>query len=102
MKRTLFCVAVMCAALVGGDLRSCCLVTAACAQEDWKAEFDAVCSKTQDSPALTKLEIKNLIERCDRLKPRIEKLDEYAPIVYLKRLKMCRDLFAFMLESSHP
>jgi len=67
-----------------------------------KAELDAVCSKTQDSPALTKLEIKSLIERCDRLKPRIEKLDESAAKVYLKRLKMCRDLFAFMLESSHP
>jgi hypothetical protein len=42
------------------------------------------------------------IRRCDRLKPRIEKLDESAAKVYLKRLRTCRDLFVFMLESSSP
>jgi hypothetical protein len=69
------------------------------AQDDWKTEFEAVCSKTQDSAALSPDELKNLVDRCDRLRPRIEKLDETQRKVYLKRLQMCRDLFAFVLES---
>lgn len=77
------------------------LPTAVCAantQEDWRAEFDDICSKTDDVAALKQPELKSLIERCDRLKPRIEKLDESAAKVYLKRLRTCRDLFVFMLE----
>lgn len=69
------------------------------AGEDWKTEFDDICSKTNDAMALTKEELKALIERCDKLKPVIEKLDESARKVYLKRLQMCRDMLAFALES---
>jgi hypothetical protein len=69
------------------------------AQDDWKTEFEAVCSKTQDPAALSPDELKNLVDRCDKLRPRIEKLDETQRKVYLKRLQMCRDLFAFVLES---
>ncbi len=69
------------------------------AQGDWKAEFADICSKTEDPMALTTDEVKSLIDRCDKLKPRIEKLEESAAKVYLKRLKMCRDLFVFTLES---
>jgi hypothetical protein len=69
------------------------------AQEDWKAEFADVCSKTEDPMALTKEEVRTLIDRCDKLKPRIEKLEESAAKVYLKRLQKCRDLFVFVLES---
>jgi hypothetical protein len=72
---------------------------AAEAQEDWKKEFEDICSKTQDSMALTADELKRLVGRCDALRPRIEKLDETQKKVYLKRLQMCRDLFAFVLES---
>lgn len=69
------------------------------AQDDWKTEFEAICSKTQDSAALSTDELTNLIDRCNKLRPRIEKLDETQRKVYLKRLQMCRDLFAFVLES---
>ncbi len=72
------------------------------AAEDWQAEFVDICSKTEDPMALPKDEIKKLIERCDKLKPRIEKLDESTRKVYLKRLQMCRDLFVFVLESQPP
>jgi hypothetical protein len=44
-------------------------------------------------------ELKNLIQRCDKLKPRIEALDESPRKVYLKRLQLCRDLYLFVLES---
>ena len=68
------------------------------ARDDWKAEFEAICAGTQDSAAMTSDELKNLIDRCDKLRPRIEKLDETQRKVYLKRLQMCRDLYAFVLE----
>ena len=72
---------------------------AAYAQDDWKKEFEAICSKTQDSAALSPDELNNLVDRCNKLRPRIEKLDETQRKVYLKRLQMCRDLFVFVLES---
>jgi hypothetical protein len=69
------------------------------AQDDWKKEFEDVCSKTQDSMSFTLDELKVLVERCDALKPRIEKLDETQKKVFLKRLQLCRDLLAFVIES---
>ncbi len=69
------------------------------AQDDWKAEFDDICAKTADALSLSKAELKGLIERCDKLRPRIEKLDESAAKVYLKRLQMCKDLYVYVLES---
>ncbi len=69
------------------------------AQEDWKKEFEEVCSKTQDAMLLGTDELKNLVERCDKLRPRVETLEEPARKVYLKRLQLCRDLFSFVLES---
>ncbi|HEX9020856.1 MAG TPA: hypothetical protein VF903_06305 [Nitrospirota bacterium] len=69
------------------------------AQDDWRSEFEALCARTQDSAGLPVEELKSLVERCDKLKPRIEKLEESQRKVYLKRLQMCRDLYAFVLES---
>jgi len=68
------------------------------ALDDWKKEFDAVCSKTQDAMAFTSDELRNFIERCDALKPLMEKLDEPQRTINLRRLKMCRGLYAFVLE----
>ena len=66
---------------------------------DWKSEYEDICSKTSDAMALTEDELKKLIERCDRLKPVIEALeDESTKKVYLKRLQMCRNLYNFCLE----
>lgn len=59
------------------------------AQESWKNEFEDICSKTQDAMMFTP----------DELKPLIEKLDETQRKVYSKRLQLCRDLLAFVLES---
>jgi hypothetical protein len=44
-------------------------------------------------------ELRNLIARCDKLNPFVEKLDESHRKVFLKRLQLCRDLFFFVLES---
>jgi len=69
------------------------------AQEDWKSEFEDVCSKTQDAMTYSTDELKNLIARCDKLKPLIDKLDESPRKVYLRRLQLCKDLFVFVLGS---
>lgn len=65
----------------------------------WQAEFEAICSKTQDAMALSTEELKSLVERCDKLQPQIDTLDESARKVWSKRLKACRDLYAFVLET---
>jgi hypothetical protein len=89
----------ICMVIVTG-LPHACFGTSAYAEEGWKAEFDDICVKTSEATALPKEEIKTLIERCDKLKPRIEALDESARKVYLKRLQMCRDLFDYVLGST--
>ncbi len=73
--------------------------SAAYAQDDWTTEFETVCARTQEAAGMPRDELKKLVERCDKLRLRIEQLDETQRKVYLKRLKMCRDLYAFVLES---
>lgn len=70
----------------------------ACA-DDWKMEFDAICSKTDDAVTFSVDEIAALISRCDKLKTAMDSLDESTKKVYLRRLQMCRDLFLYVLES---
>ncbi len=74
-------------------------ISSAYAQEDWKKEFEEICSRTDDAMSFSKEELKGLIERCDRLKPVIERQDESTRKVYLRRLQTCRDLLKFVLES---
>lgn len=67
--------------------------------QGWKAEFDGICQKTADPMSLEKDELKRLISRCDKLRVVMETLDESERKVYLKRLRVCQDLFVFVLES---
>ena len=69
------------------------------AQESWQKEFDDVCSKTQDAMTFSQEELADLIRRCDALQPQIEKLDESRKKVYLGRLRMCRGLYAYVLDA---
>ena len=69
------------------------------ANESWQKEFDDICSKTQDAMTFSVEELKALLQRCDALAPRLEKLDETRKKVYQRRLKQCRGLFAYVLES---
>ena len=75
------------------------LVSSAQAEENWKAEFEEVCGKTDDSMSMTKEELKALLDRCDKLKPLIEAQEETTRKVYLRRLQMCRDLLAYVFEA---
>lgn len=74
------------------------LISVATAQEDWKQEFESICAMTQDAMALSKDELSDLVERCDKLKSRIDQLDESSRKVYRKRLQLCRDLYAYALQ----
>ncbi len=69
------------------------------AQQNWRTEFDELCGKTQEADNLAPAELKQLVDRCDKLKERMETLDETQRKVYLKRLQMCRDLYVFMIEA---
>jgi hypothetical protein len=69
------------------------------AEEAWLTEFADVCSRTQDAMSLGTDELRRLVERCDKLKPLVDRLDGPQRKVYLKRLQTCRDLYQFMLDS---
>lgn len=71
----------------------------ACAEEAWKMEFDDICEHTVDSMNLSDEELKALIVRTEKLKPSIDNLEGPQGKVYQKRLKQCRELFVFVLES---
>jgi uncharacterized protein YkvS len=96
MIRTVVLTMVLCSLMIGAGRFHQPLFSIVYAEDDWKSEFDDICQKTEIVASLTKAEIKSLIERCDALKPRIEKIDEAASKVYLKRLQRCHDLFVFM------
>jgi hypothetical protein len=76
-------------------------ISAVHAAEDWKQEFAKVCGKTQNAMALSPVELKHHITRCDKLAERLDELNGPAGSekkVYAKRLQMCRDLYVFTLE----
>lgn len=68
-------------------------------EEGWTAEFEAVCARTQDAMTLSDAELRALVERCDRLKPALEKLEEPLRKVYGQRLRACRELYQFVLDA---
>jgi hypothetical protein len=71
------------------------------APEAWQKEFEEICSQTQDAMAFTPIQLQSLVHRCDVLAPRIEKLDDVRKRVYLSRLRQCRGVFTYVLESKN-
>ena len=74
----------------------------AAAADGWRAEFEAICAKTQDAMALTSEELKSLVARSDALLPALEKLDAPQRKVFTTRLNACRNLYQFVLDSREP
>jgi hypothetical protein len=68
-------------------------------QLSWLREFHDVCSRTQDAMTFSQQELTALIQRCDALLGKTTKLDDTQKKVYLGRLRMCRGLYAYVLES---
>ena len=71
----------------------------AAASEPWQREFESVCSTTQKALSFSQEELAALIQRCDALMPQIEKLEGTQKKVYLGRLRGCRGVYDFVLES---
>ena len=71
-------------------------------QEDWKQEYADICAKTQNAMEMSVAELKDRIERCDKLQERINKLEgpraDTERKVFTTRVKMCRELYQFTLE----
>ena len=66
--------------------------------EAWRDDFDATCAKTGDAMSLSLPELNGLLERCAALQKIIETQDESVRKVYLKRLALCRNLYAYVVE----
>lgn len=90
MKRT------VCFGLISASILCGGIVTA---DDDWKKEFETVCCQTDNAMSLTDEQLKEYIERCDRIKPAIEALEPSPRKVYLKRWKLCRELFQYVLDT---
>jgi hypothetical protein len=67
--------------------------------DEWRKEFDDVCARTMEAQSLSTEELGKLVDRCDKLRPQIEKLDETERKVFLRRLQLCRDLYRYVLDS---
>lgn len=74
-------------------------VSGAAAEENWKTAFDEICGKVQGADALSNQEISALMDKADKLMPDIQRSDDPAKKVYLQRLKKCRNMYDFMLET---
>lgn len=74
------------------------LPSTARSEESWRADFEQTCSKTSDAMTLSVAELNTLLERCSTLQKIIETQEESVRKVYLKRLQLCRNLYAYMVE----
>ncbi len=67
-------------------------------EEPWQVAFDQACSKSGESMTLSVDELRSLLDQCSALEKIIEKQEPSVRKVYLKRLQLCRNLYAYMLE----
>ena len=67
--------------------------------ENWKDSFEDICSKVDISSTLSVKELDSLIERTDKLVPEIQRSEDPAKKVYLRRLKNCRSMFEFSIDT---
>jgi hypothetical protein len=72
------------------------------AQNDWKQEFEDLCSRTQAGYQPEAKEIPGLLSRCDALQARVDKLEDPQRKVMRSRLKRCCDYYAYQRDISNP
>ncbi len=66
---------------------------------DWKKAFDEICSKVQGADSLSQQEIEELIKESDKILPEIQTSGDPGRKVYITRLKRCRGVYEFMLDT---
>lgn len=89
--RSLLPVAALCLA--------CAVAAPARGAEDWRADFDETCARSNEAMSLSESELLALTSACDRLEKVITGLPETERKVYLRRLQMCRNLYQFVLDT---
>lgn len=67
--------------------------------DEWKIEFEYLCSRTDEAMDMDAKELSAMIERCQRLLPLIQASDNPQKKIYIKRLEACMNLYRFVLES---
>jgi len=67
-------------------------------QDNWRQEFDRICSYTGDADQLSIAELTKLIDDSEKLTNIIKSKEDSDVKIYLIRLKKCRGLFVFMRE----
>ena len=75
------------------------MAAVASAAETWKGTFEEICSKVDASQTMSIKELETLIVQADKLQPEIQKSEDPAKKIYLKRLKNCRSIFEFSIDS---
>jgi hypothetical protein len=85
--------------LIVACLLSLATVSATYAGDNWKPSFEEICSKVQATDNLSTAELTALVEKADKLMPVIQASDSPSKKVYLLRLKKCRSLFEFIIDT---
>ena len=85
--------------LIAACLLTLTTVSPASAQDIWKPSFEEICSKVQATDNLSTAELAALIEKADKLIPVIQASDSPSKKVYVLRLKKCRSLFEFIIDT---
>jgi len=75
------------------------LVSTAFGAEAWKDEFDRLCGVTDQATTFSEEELKTLIHDCDKLTEILKGMDIPKKKLYLFRIKKCRNLFSFVLDT---
>lgn len=67
-------------------------------EEPWQTTFEQTCSRTSEAMTLSVPELESLLQKCRDLEKVIATCDESVRKVYLKRLQLCKNLYAYVVE----
>ncbi len=73
--------------------------SAAWCEEAWKSSFDDICSKVDASGTMSVAELSGMVERLEKLAPEIAASGDPSKKIYLQRLKKCKAMYQFMIDS---
>lgn len=68
-------------------------------EEKWKSTFDDICSKVDASSTMSAAELTSMVQRLDKLAPEVNASGDPAKKIYLQRLKKCKAMYQFMIDS---
>lgn len=75
------------------------IAPSALAEGNWKATFEDICGKVQGAESMSDQEIQAMMDRADKLMPVIQASNDPGKKVFLLRLKRCRGVYEFMLDT---